>query len=122
MADSPFLNVIRIWAATAWADGKLADAEAQALRRLIDGAELDEAERATAGGFLETQVELDVEGLKGLSVEARGGIYRAACRMATVDRSVDTAERDMLARLREGLKLADDEAKEIEAMVPGLSS
>ena len=120
MADSPFLNVIRIWAATAWADGKLADAEAQALRRLIDGAELTEAERDAARGFLETKVELDEAGLAALSLDARRGVYRAACRMAVLDREVAQAERDMLIRLRDGLGLPGDEAKEIEQSVPGL--
>ena len=66
MADSPFLTVIRIWAATAWADGKLAVPEAHALRRLIDGAELDEGERALAAGFLDAKVELDHDGLAAL--------------------------------------------------------
>ena len=40
MADSPILTLIRTWAAVAWADGKIADAEGEALKRLIDGAEL----------------------------------------------------------------------------------
>lgn len=120
MAESPFLNVIRIWAATAWADGKLADAEAHALRRLIDGAELDDAERETARGFLEHKVDLDQGGLAALSADARRGVYRAACRMAALDREVAKEERDMLARLRDGLGLPGDEATEIEKSIPGL--
>ena len=121
MADSPFLTVIRIWAATAWADGKLADAEAHALRRLIDGAELDDADRATATGFLDAKVELDDAGLAALSLDARRGVYRAACRMAALDREVAPAEREMLTRLRVGLGLPTDVALEIEKSVPGLT-
>ena len=120
MADSPFLNVIRIWAATAWADGKLAEPEAHALRRLIDGAELDDAERATARGFLDAKVDLDEAGLAAMSLDARRGVYRAACRIAVLDREVAQAERDMLGRLRDGLGLPADEAKEIEQSIPGL--
>src|SRR5688500_554360 len=120
MADSPFLNVIRIWAATAWADGKLADAESHALRRLIDGAELDDAERETARGFLDSKVELDEGGLAALSLDARRGVYRAACRMAALDRDVAQAEREMLDRLRDGLGLPGDEAREIEKSIPGI--
>ncbi|HVV85954.1 MAG TPA: DUF533 domain-containing protein [Kofleriaceae bacterium] len=121
MADSPFLNVIRIWAATAWADGKLAEQEAHALRRLIDGAELDDAEREIARGFLDAKVELDEKGLATLSSEAKRGVYRAACRMAALDREVHVEERAMLDRLRDGLGLPGDEAVEIEKSVPGLS-
>lgn len=121
MADSPFLTVIRIWAATAWADGKLADAEAHALRRLIDGAELDDGERATATGFLAAKVELDHEGLATLSLDARRGVYRAACRMAALDHEIAPAEREMLTRLCNGLGLPADEAHAIEQSVPGLT-
>ena len=121
MADSPFLTVIRVWAATAWADGKLADAEAHALRRLIDGAELDDAERTIAHGFLDAPVALDDAGLADVSKDARRGIYRAACRMAVLDREVDKSERAVLARLCELMKLPADEAREIEKSIDGLT-
>ncbi len=114
MADSSFLTVIRIWAATAWADGKLAIAEAEALRRLIDGAELDDADRETARGFLHAPVDLDDTALAALSLDARRGIYRAACRVATLDREVGDDERALLARLCDRLALPGDEAREIE--------
>src|SRR5205814_8374401 len=35
MAESQLLSVIRMWAAVAWADGVLAEPEAEGLRRLI---------------------------------------------------------------------------------------
>ncbi len=120
MADSSFLTVIRIWAATAWADGKLADAEAHALRRLIDGAELDDADRATATGFLDGPVTLEDASLAALSLDAKRGVYRAACRMAVLDREVAPGEREMLTRLRDQLGLPADEAREIESSVPGI--
>jgi uncharacterized membrane protein YebE (DUF533 family) len=120
MADSPFLTVIRIWAATAWADGTLAKAEDQALRRLIDGAELDDDERKAAEGFLTGPVSLDDASKSTMSLDARRGVYRAACKMAVLDREVADAERTMLAKLRELLALEADEAREIEQSVPGL--
>jgi uncharacterized membrane protein YebE (DUF533 family) len=120
MADSPFLTVIRVWAATAWADGSLADAEAHALRRLIDGAELDDSDRVAALGFLDAPVTLDGANLSSMSVDARRGVYRAACRMAVLDRKVEAAERSMLATLRDQLDLAADDAREIEQSVAGL--
>ena len=57
MADSQILNVIRTWAAVAWADGILAEAEAEGLRALIVGADLSEDERAAAAKFLKGKVD-----------------------------------------------------------------
>lgn len=121
MAESQFLTVIRIWAAMAWADGVLAEAEASALRRLISGAQLDEAEGALARSFLEKRIELSEEGLAELSPDAKNGIYRAACRMAALDREVAQSERSMLVKLRDTLGLSMDTAREIEAGVPGVT-
>jgi len=121
MADSQFLTVIRIWAAMAWADGVLAEAEASALRRLISGAQLDEEEGARAKSYLENRIDLGDEGLAELSPDAKNGIYRAACRMAALDREVAQSERSMLVRLRDALGLSLDAAREIEAGVPGVT-
>ncbi len=121
MADSQFLTVIRIWAAMAWADGVLAETEASALRRLISGAQLDEAEAEQARSFLEHKVELDDAGLAALSADAKHGVYRAACRMAALDREVALSERSLLVKLRDALGLSLDAAREIEAGVPGVT-
>jgi len=121
MAESQFLSVIRVWAAMAWADGTVAEAESQALRRLISAAELDDDERAAASRFLEERVDLDTANVEGLSEDARRGIYRAACRMAAVDRTVATEERTLLTKLRGHLGLGDEVAGDIEAGIPGLS-
>jgi uncharacterized membrane protein YebE (DUF533 family) len=121
MAESQFLTVIRIWAAMAWADGVLADAEASALRRLISGAQLDEAEATLATSWLAEPVQLDEAGLVELSGDARNGIYRAACRMAALDREVAQSERSLLVRLRDALGLGLEAAREIEAGVPGVT-
>lgn len=121
MAESQFLTVIRIWAAMAWADGVLAEAEASALRRLISGAQLDEEEGTLARSFLEHRLELGDEGLAELSPDAKQGIYRAACRMAALDREVAQSERSMLVKLRDALGLTLDSAREVEAGVPGVT-
>ena len=121
MAESQFLTVIRIWAAMAWADGVLAEAEASALRRLISGAQLDEEEGAKARSYVESRTELGDEGLAELSPDAKNGIYRAACRMAALDREVAQSERSMLVKLRDALGLSLDGAREIEAGVPGVT-
>lgn len=122
MAESQFLTLIRTWAAVAWADGKIADAEREALKRLIDGAELTAADRELATSFLTTRIDLSEVGVDGLSPDARRGIYKAACRMAAVDREVAASERAILVRLRDALGIATDDASEIEASIPGVTA
>jgi uncharacterized tellurite resistance protein B-like protein len=122
MAESQVLTVIRMWAAVAWADGLLAEAEAEGLRRLIRTAELSDDERAAALEFLETTTTLPDSYLTNLTVEARRGVYRAACRMAIVDHEFANSEQRQLRRLRELLGIPDDIALEIEADVPGFTS
>ncbi len=121
MAESQFLSVIRVWAAMAWADGTVADAESQALRRLISAAELDDEERAKAHKFLDERVDLDSVDVASLTEDARRGIYRAACRMAAVDRNVAAEERTLLTKLRGHLSIGDEVASDIEAGIPGLA-
>jgi uncharacterized membrane protein YebE (DUF533 family) len=120
MGESQVSSVIRMWAAIAWADGVLAEAEAEGLRRLIRSAELSEPERAEAMRMLEARVEIPETYLTSLTPEARRGVYRAACRMAMVDRVLADSERAMLVKLRVQLGVPDDVAQEIEADVPGL--
>ena len=118
MAENQFLSVIRIWAAMAWADDKVVAAEALAMERLIQAAELSDADRATARGFLKEKVELDTSNLGALTDEARRGIYKAACRMAAVDRNLEPPELALLVKLRDGLKIGGASA-EIETSVFG---
>jgi uncharacterized membrane protein YebE (DUF533 family) len=120
MAETQFLSVIRIWAALAWADGVIAEAEATAMKRLIAAAQLSEDEKAMALGFMSSRTELDTSNLGELSDDAKKGIYKAACRLAAVDHDVAAAERIFLGRLRDGLAISEAEAKEIEQSVPGL--
>jgi uncharacterized membrane protein YebE (DUF533 family) len=107
MAENQFLSVIRTWAAVAWADGVVVAAEALAMQRLIESADLSPDERKTAMGFVTEKVELDTDNLGTLSDDARRGIYKAACRMAAVDRDLAEPERALLAKLRDALALGD---------------
>jgi uncharacterized membrane protein YebE (DUF533 family) len=120
MAESQILSVIRVWAAVAWADGMLAEAEAEGMRRLVRSADLTDDERSAATAFLDQRVELPDLYLKNLNPESRRGIYRAACRMAVVDHVFAKAERKMLDRLQGMLGIPLDIAQEIEADVPGM--
>ena len=120
MTESPILSVIRMWAAVAWADGVMSEAEAQSLRRLIRTADLTENERAAARTFLDTKTGLPETYLTNLAPEARRGVYRAACRMAVVDRVFSATERALLDRMRNLLGVTAETAREIEAEVPGM--
>ena len=120
MAESQILSVIRVWAAVAWADGVLAEAEAEGMRRLIRSADLTPEERSAATRYLDTKVDLPDVVLTNVNAEARRGIYRAACRMAVVDHVFAHAERKMLDRLRGMLNIPADIVTEIEADILGL--
>ena len=120
MAESQILSVIRVWAALAWADGVLAEAEAEGLRRLIRNADLTPDERTAATTFLQDKTDLPNVYLQNLNPESRRGIYRASCRMAVVDHVFATAERRMLDRLQGLLGIPPEIALEIEADIPGM--
>ena len=122
MSESQVLSVIKVWAAVAWADGVLALAEAEGLRRLIRGAELTDDERVAAMDLLESPVTLADTDLADLTAEARRGVYRAACRMAVVDHLFSETERALLERLRGVLAVPADIALEIESDIAGLTS
>ncbi|MCX5746488.1 MAG: hypothetical protein NT062_28765 [Proteobacteria bacterium] len=119
MAESQILTVIRMWAAVAWADGVLAESEADGLRRLVRTAELTDEERVTAAKIVETPTKLEDIYLTELSPDARRGIYRAAVRMALVDHVIQDVERDVLRRMQVLLAIPVDVAAEIEHDVPG---
>jgi uncharacterized membrane protein YebE (DUF533 family) len=122
MAESQILSVIRMWAAIAWADGVLAEAEAEGLRRLIRTADLTADERTAAARLLDERTSLPETYLTSMSPESRRGVYRAACRMAIVDHVFSQTERATLANLRDLLAIPDDIAHEIEADVPGIAT
>src|SRR5205809_522338 len=82
MAESQLLSVIRMWAAVAWADGVLAEPEAEGLRRLIRTADLTPVEREAASKFLEAAVALPDIALTSMSPEARRGVSPGAARGA----------------------------------------
>jgi uncharacterized membrane protein YebE (DUF533 family) len=108
------LQSLRVWVATAWADGTIAEAEREALRRLIGYAAIPEADKTTARTWLDAPVELDIGDLHELSDVRRLFIYRVAAALTRVDLEVDSAERKLLDKLRDALSIPADEAGEIE--------
>jgi tellurite resistance protein len=112
--ESPQLQVIRVWAALAWADGVIAKSEAAAIQRLIRGSDLSDNEKELALGFLDKRPEYDAGVIAKLSSDAREGIYRAAVRLAAIDGVYADSEKEFLVKLRGALQLSDDRAEEIE--------
>jgi uncharacterized tellurite resistance protein B-like protein len=118
--ESQHLSVIRVWAALAWADGVITKPEGAALRRLIAGAtELSENEKEQALAYLDTRVDLDTSRLGDLGNDAREGIYRAAVKLAHIDREFTETERSLLRRLREGLGIDEKAANRVESEASG---
>jgi uncharacterized membrane protein YebE (DUF533 family) len=113
--ESPYLSVLRVWVALAWADGVVAPAEAEALRRLIAVAPIEEAERAAALAWLDDPIELDASRLRKLGTESRHNVYQAAVRLARVDLNLASQERALLERLRQALDIDRATAADIES-------
>jgi len=114
--------VIHVWAALAWADGRLAPVEEVALRRLIDEAPLTAEEHAIAMGWLEHRVELDTSCERPHDLQERLIVYRAAVKLAVIDWEVTTEELQFLKRLRKWLEIDDAQAQKVEEAVLGTLS
>lgn len=108
------LQSLRVWVATAWADGTIAEPERLALRRLINYAAIPEDDKAQAHAWLDAPIELEIGDLGQLSVVRKLFIYRVAAALTRVDLEVDPAERTLLDKLRLALDIPDDEAGDIE--------
>jgi uncharacterized membrane protein YebE (DUF533 family) len=112
--EEMFLEVVRLWAATAWADGVMADNERRLLAGVISGANVAEATRETALGLLAEPRGLEAAPVSRLGEKERQGVYRTACKLTTVDGEIAALERAFLQRLRVHLGLDEATATEIE--------
>jgi uncharacterized membrane protein YebE (DUF533 family) len=108
------LASLRVWVATAWADGTIASAEREALARLIGYAAVPEADKRAALTWLEAPIELEIGDLHELSEVRRLFIYRVAAALTRVDLELDGTERVLLDKLRAALMIPPEEAGEIE--------
>jgi uncharacterized membrane protein YebE (DUF533 family) len=113
--ESPYMSVLRVWVALAWADGVIAPAEAEALRRLIAVAPIEESERSLATAWLDEPLELDASRLRQLGAESRKGVYQAAVRLARIDLNLASQERALLDRLRDALDIEPAVAADLES-------
>jgi uncharacterized membrane protein YebE (DUF533 family) len=112
--EEMFLEVVRLWAATAWADGVIADNEQRLLVGLIRGANVGDPTRETALGFLAKPCGLEDAPVDRLGERERQGVYRTACKLTTVDGEIAALERAFLQRLRVHLGLDEAIATDIE--------
>jgi uncharacterized membrane protein YebE (DUF533 family) len=114
-SEDDFVRVIRVWASVAWADGFISEAEAKAMRQVIELADLQGQTRARALATLDEPVSLATEGLGDLAPAVREGIFRAAVRLAHVDLDLAIQELTLLERLRTALSIDEERAVELEA-------
>jgi uncharacterized membrane protein YebE (DUF533 family) len=104
------LQSLRVWVATAWADGTIAEPERLALRRLINYAAISEDDKSQARSWLDAPIELEIGDLHQLSVVRKLFIYRVAAALTRVDLEVDPTERTLLDKLRLALDIAEADA------------
>jgi uncharacterized membrane protein YebE (DUF533 family) len=112
--EEMFLEIVRVWAATAWADGTIAENEQRLLVGLIGGAHVGDETRQKALACLATPIGLEAAPVDRLGPRERQGLYRTACKLTTVDGDIATQERTLLQRLRGHLGLDETTAAEIE--------
>jgi tellurite resistance protein len=105
------LLIVRMWAAAAWADGKMHPNEAAALRRLIEASDGIDKEKALE---LLVSADVDINEVKKLPAEAREGVYRAALSIVEIDGEVTDSERAFIARLRTAVNLDEATLRRIE--------
>lgn len=111
------LQTLRVWVATAWADGTIAEPERVALGRLIDYAAIPAEDKALAHSWLEAPIELDVGNLDELSPVRKLFIYRVAAALTRVDHHVDPTELSLLAKLRAALDVPENAPADIDLLI-----
>jgi uncharacterized membrane protein YebE (DUF533 family) len=104
------LTAIKTWAAVAWADGKLVEAERVTMKALIATARLTDAERTIAAAYLDEPVKLSDLALERIPPGERLHIYSVACGVSAMDQDIAKAERVFLDRLAAALELSPDDA------------
>lgn len=109
--QSEVLLAVKIWAAAAWADGVIVEAEAHGMKAVISVAKLTDDEKKTALSWLDNKVELDDVKVADIAPENRANIYAAALGVVVADNDIAADERAFLDRLRGALEIDDATAK-----------
>jgi len=113
MNDSKhLLTAIKAWAAVAWADGKIVEAERMTMNAIIAVARISDDEKKIAAAFLDEPVKLEDLALERIPNTEKVHIYSVACGVAAMDKDIAAAERTFLDKLATALSIsADDAAK-----------
>ncbi len=114
MNDSKhLLTAIKAWAAVAWADGKIVEAERMTMTAIIGLAKISDAEKTIALSWLDEPVKLDDLALDRIPNPDRLNIYSVACGVAAMDKDIANAERIFLDKLATALSLDAAEAQKV---------
>jgi uncharacterized membrane protein YebE (DUF533 family) len=106
------LTAIKTWAAVAWADGKIVEAERMTMKAIIAAAKISDEERTIAAAYLDEPVKLADLALDRIPASERIHIYSVACGVSAMDKDIAKSERVFLDRLAAALEIsADDAAK-----------
>ncbi len=109
------LTAIKVWAAAAWADGVIVEAERLAMTAIIEVATLTESERDVARRWIDHRVGLEDLELAKIPAAERLHIYSVACGMAAFDKDVAAAERGFVDRLGTALGISAADAAKARA-------
>lgn len=109
------LTAVKAWAAVAWADGKIVEAERLTMNAIISVAKLTDDEKAIATAFLDEPVKLEDLALDRIPNDEKIHIYSVACGVANMDKDIAQAERTFLDKLASALQLGPDDAKKARA-------
>jgi uncharacterized membrane protein YebE (DUF533 family) len=123
-AEEPRLgrDVYLALAAVGWADGKLDQAEADAIVRTALEEGLDIAEIAEIEAATQEPIDLGVIDRKNLSKEDRLFVYGVACWLTRLDGVVTEAESSALARLGEALKIPDKPRQIVDGIAQDIAN
>jgi uncharacterized membrane protein YebE (DUF533 family) len=116
MSDTKhLLTAIKTWAAVAWADGKIVEAERMTLKAIIAAARITDDERKIAAVWIDEPVKLADLNLDRIPPSERIHIYSVACGMSAMDKEIAAAERSFLDKLATALDISADDAKKARA-------
>ncbi|MCA9675960.1 MAG: DUF533 domain-containing protein [Kofleriaceae bacterium] len=111
MSDQDYLlTAFKVWAAAAWADGVIVDAERATMQAIIAASKLSDEQRAVATGWLAAPVTVDDAELAKIPEHERLHIYSVACGVAAMDRDVAAAEQAFVERLATALGISKADA------------
>lgn len=109
------LTAVKTWAAVAWADGKLVEAERTTMRAIILASKLTDQERTIAATYLDEPVKLADLELDRVPPAERIHIFSVACGVSAMDKDIASAERVFLDKLATALGLSPADAQKARA-------